>query len=106
MWFSGIFVIVFYLANIIYLNYSLTKIFQSLDTKSKELTKTEYDLNEQQQKWINNPAKCSACGEDITEYDTFCPECGIKLSGKRKKPIWNLTKYDNYRFKYFFKEKK
>ena len=100
LWYSAAFIIVFYVTNILYLNISLKKLFTKLISNESFIDEFKEEYSDKQKKWLSNPLKCSACGEDITEFDKFCPDCGIKLPGKRKKPTWNLTKYENYRFKY------
>ena len=100
LWYSSAFIVFFYTVNIFYINFYLRKLLQKLISESDFIIEFKEKYSEEQKNWLKNPLKCSACGEDITDFDKFCPDCGIKLPGKRKKPTWNLTKYENYRFKY------
>ena len=63
-------------------------------------------LSEEQSEWLLDENKCSGCGEGVTKYDNNCPECGLKLSNKIYTIPLDVTKYQNKRFKYHYKDKK
>ena len=75
--FSGIFVAVFYLANVIFIS-------SAYNSKLKKSLKflglhTDNDISAEQRKWLNSPELCSACGTKLNKNDLFCPECGLRI---------------------------
>jgi len=104
--FSGIIILIFYLANIMYINSFINKFSNFLITGTKfDQLKTE-ELSEQQKKWMNDKNRCSACGAPVLEYYTHCLDCAIKLNRKAKKSPFNTTNYNNFEIEYKFKETK
>ena len=106
LWFSFIVSVVFFAANIIFIDLNIQKILKSLPIYSISNPEIDEKLTEEQVKWIQDQTKCSGCGETITEYDYTCPECGLKLSNKIKTLPIDITKYQTKRVKYHFKDKK
>lgn len=60
-------------------------------------------ISKQQSEWIKNPHKCSACGEEINEYNDKCLNCGLKVGVKRKIEKSNST-LENVSFRYSIKK--
>jgi len=75
--FAGIFILVFYIANIVfissYINRRVEKALSMMGYNREEV------FNPEQQEWLQNPNKCSACGINITENHIVCPNCGLKI---------------------------
>ena len=106
LWFSFIISVIFFGANVIFIDTNIKKIIKSLPVYSLSNPDIDEKLSEEQISWINDKTKCSACGEEINEYDYHCPECGLKLNNKIKTIPFDVTKYQNKRFKYHLKDKK
>ncbi len=49
--------------------------------------------------------RCPACGEALTEYDEFCPSCGLYLGKVWKKQPVHRTGLYNVRLEYKYKKK-
>ena len=96
--FSGVFIIIFFGFNILYINSELKNlIISALLPESK---KYEEKLTSTQKEWINNPEKCSACGEEISHYNYICPECGLSINPGNKRKNTNITGFYNTKFTY------
>jgi len=106
LWLSFIISVIFFTANIIFIDANIQKIIKSLPVYNLSNPKNNEKLSEEQIDWMNDKTKCSGCGEPITEYDYNCPECGLKLGNKIKTIPIDITKYQNKRIKYQFKKKK
>ncbi len=101
LWFSALFILVFYVVNVIYINQKMKQLFDEdiFETIEKQTNKAEM-FSLEQKKWLTDPNKCSACGEYINEYDKSCPECGLKFKGRHKIAPINITKFEDYHIKY------
>ncbi len=108
--FSSIFILIFYFANLVFI---LSSTKQTLEKALVRLNilQTE-DMSVEQQDWLNNPHKCSACGYNISEFDLSCPDCGIKLKQNRfTKPLdisqknQNTANSSNPNVQYHYKKK-
>jgi len=106
LWFSGIFTLIFYAINVIVVDKYVQGILKLVLNYNVTDYENEDILSKQQMEWMRDNSKCPACGEDITEYDKNCPECGIKIREKARPKSYDLSKYENKNIKYFFKEKK
>jgi len=106
IWFSVIFTLTFYFLNILIVDKQIQAIIKSAFYDREMGEGNEEILTQKQLEWINNKSKCPACGEDITEYDMNCPECGLKIRDKVKLKPYDLSKYVHKNIKYFFREKK
>jgi len=104
LWFSAIFIIIFFGLNLIFVDNLVQKLINSSPFLSNLKSDNEDIISKEQKDWIKNPEKCPACGEDITEYDLKCPECGIRLREKAPLSPFNVSKYNQKRFKYFYKK--
>ena len=93
LWFAGIFALIFYFINAAYAVSTVTNAIKALaEFKDYEFEHAE-SFAGQQQEWMQNPNKCPACGTDVSIYHYYCPECGLKLPGKRKPHPANASKY-------------
>jgi hypothetical protein len=106
LWFSSIFLITFYFFNLVFTEKLLANQVGSFPLFYDENKTHEGQFSEEQLKWLKDPEKCPACGEEINEYDLNCPECGLKLRGNAKLNPMNVTGYKTKRFKYFYRERK
>jgi len=102
--FAGIFIIIFYIANIVfissYLNRRVDKALLMMGYNMEDVFNTE------QQEWLQNPNKCSACGTTITENNIVCPSCGLKIKqNPYTKPLNISTKKISNGVKYYYKPK-
>jgi hypothetical protein len=106
LWFSAILTVVFYALNVTIID----KLMRDLIAKALKFKTTnrlkEETLSEEQKKWIQDKSKCPACGEDITEYDRNCPECGLRIREKAPTSPFDVSKYPDRRIKYEFKPRK
>ena len=106
LWFSAILTIVFFALNVMIADKSIRDlIFRILNIQHYDRGSEEI-LSKEQMEWIKNKSKCPACGEDITEYDRYCPECGLRIREKAPQGPFNVSKYSEKRIKYYFREKK
>ena len=105
LWFSAIFIIIFFGVNLVFTDNLIQKLIKSspflLNANSEHIEL----ISKEQKNWIKDPLKCPACGEDINEFDLKCPECGIRLRDYANASPFNVSKYKQKRFKYFYKEK-
>jgi hypothetical protein len=106
LWFSVIFTLLFYFVNVLIVDRQVQSIIKSAIDDGDMGEGNEEMLTQKQLEWMNNKTKCPACGEDITEYDMNCPECGLRISDKAKPKPYDLSKYVHKNIKYFFKQKK
>ncbi len=49
--------------------------------------------------------RCPACGESLTEYDEYCPSCGLFLGKSWKRQPVSRTGLENIRLEYNFRKK-
>jgi len=77
---SGLFVVVFFVFNLLVINSDLYKLLVA--GAKKIIAEHESEFSQEQQEWLANDQKCPACGLEITIYDKHCPDCGIKLRDK------------------------
>jgi hypothetical protein len=106
LWFSGIFTIIFYILNVVIVDKYVQGILKSGPNNKDTEPDTKEKLSKQQMEWLYDNSKCPGCGEDISEYDKNCPDCGLKIREKVKPKPYDLSKYEGKNIKYFFKEKK
>ncbi len=101
--FSGIFIVVFFAFNIIYINSVLKNMI--LNTFIPDRLNVDEKLTEEQKEWIRNPKKCPACGEEISDYNFICPECGISINKRNRTKNINLSDFFDVKFKYKYVKK-
>jgi len=106
LWFSIFFTVIFYAINLIVVDKQIQTILKSVVSDELSFDGNEETLTEKQKEWINDKSKCPACGEEITEYDKNCPDCGLKIRDNARPKPYNLSKYDNENIKYHFREKR
>ncbi len=110
--FSSILIFIFYFANLIFILSSTKQTFEKALTRLNIL-QTE-DMSIEQQDWLSDLEKCSACGYNISEYDLNCPDCGIMLKQNKftkpldisqVKPKKNQDQSTNQDISYHYKKK-
>jgi hypothetical protein len=106
LWFSSIFTMIFYALNIFIIDKHVQNLLKLALNMHDSESLNEEILTKEQSDWIKDNSKCPACGEDITEYDKNCPECGLKLRENALQKPFDISKYKNKRIKYFYKDKK
>ena len=98
-WFSVLFLFLFYILNRI-LTFSLTsKLIKHILLQ----TQAEDFLSPEQQKWIQNPNLCSACGTELQKYDYACTECGLFIKNANNHRPHTSTE-DIKTVRYIYKE--
>ncbi len=103
LWFAAIFGVLFFGFNILFINTQTRRIIKkslipfdpSLDQSRELYNKTTFPDN------INT---CPACEARVSIYDHYCPECGLKLPGKRAKPPSDTTSSTNQSINYQYKK--
>ncbi len=78
------------------------KTAQMLESVMREEMEEE-QLVEEKQVWEGE--RCPACGEPLTEYDEYCPGCGLYLGKVWKRQPVSRTGFENIRLEYKFKSK-
>ncbi len=106
LWFSAIFVVVFYGLNLFFADNLIQKLIKSSSFFSEQKLQNEGIISIEQKQWIKDAKKCPACGEDITDYDLKCPECGIRVRSQALPSPFDVSNFKQKRFKYYYKEKK
>ncbi len=102
--FSFLFAISFYTGTIFFIQDYLSKrIRQSSFYQS--LYPDQENIQIQQQQWMDDPNKCSACGCDTDSDDVVCPECGLQLKANRHSKPMDVSKYKNNKVNYHYKKK-
>ncbi len=102
--FSVIIILIFYLANVIFMSHQLYQYINKSLIVNKIID--DIKISTEQQNWINNPDKCPACGCDINKDTLYCPDCGLKISQNPYTRPLNLSDKQNQKINYHFKEKK
>lgn len=102
--FAGIFIFVFYMANVIfissYINRKINKALTLIGYNREEI------FNNEQQEWLQNTNKCSACGQAITINHILCPSCGLKIKqNPYTKPLDLSQKNTENGIQYHYKPK-
>jgi hypothetical protein len=106
LWFSAIFTLLFFTLNVFIIDKYIRSIIKlSLNNQAKSGGNEEILSNEQVE-WIKDQSKCPACGEEITDYDQNCPECGLRLRDKVPQGPFDISKYQHKRIKYYYKDKR
>lgn len=104
--FAGLFSVVFYILNLVIINTQISNIIK------KSLGNNLYIFNEienitaEQEKWMNDPSLCPACGEYITIFDQNCPDCGLRIKQNNTKIPVDISKYNDKKLNYHYKKKK
>jgi len=105
LWFSFIFSVVFFVVNLMFADSYVQKIIRSSYLYLSLNPTEEEGFTDEQKMWMSDKNRCSACGEEITIYDLNCPDCGLKLKQSKYTIPLDVTKYQEKRFKYHYKEK-
>ncbi len=85
-------------------NFIQTIIKKNIDTIIISQDDTE-KYSDEQMKWISDDNRCSACGETLSDFDLYCPECGIKLKRSRFTIPLDVSKYKDKQVSYHIKKK-
>lgn len=65
----------------------------------------EETLSSEQMQWISNPNKCSACGDELLQYQSKCHSCGLQSRPpKRFSPFSTTLPKVNMTYKYMDEE--
>jgi len=62
-------------------------------------------ITDEQNSWINDDMRCSACGNYLEEFELHCKECGLKLKRNRYTIPLDTSKYKDKEVLYHFKGK-
>ncbi len=95
--FSIIFSVFFFVYSYFYIRRKLIDLFNDLD--NNEFVN---DLDKGEEKIAG--LVCPACGSELTEYDEYCPECGLFLGKVKRKQPATRTGYFDKRIKYIFRK--
>ncbi len=101
--FSGIFAVIFYGINIIFINSYIKNNIEKIYGNKNEFEQDE-ELDRKQKEWLKDVNNCPACGERVTEIDLFCPDCGLKVKQNRYSIPLDTSKYKNREVKYIYKK--
>lgn len=98
LWVSGTVTLLFYFANILYINrFLLSKINYTIDLSmgyvAEQLDNKSFSVHQM---------FCPACNYPISKYHAFCPDCGVRFGQKASSP-YSITKFKNYEINYHFK---
>jgi hypothetical protein len=104
LWFSFVFTLIFFVINIIVAEKSVLKLLKTVFPQDENYQSNVEQITPRQLEWIKDKSKCPACGEDITEYDRNCPECGLRLREKAPPEPFDISRFKNRRIKYSFRE--
>ncbi|MEA2042837.1 MAG: hypothetical protein U9N85_09830 [Bacteroidota bacterium] len=98
----------FYGINLFFINTYIQNKIEQFTGKNNHDNQESADLEKNQREWENDPYKCTACGSDLTDFDLYCPDCGIKVKQNQYSVPINLTKYQDktVRYQYKVKERK
>jgi len=106
LWFSFIFSVVFYFVNLMFADAHVQKIikkspfYQAFDPLEQE------GFSKEQIDWLQDPNRCPACGAEVSDWDINCPECGLRIKQNNFTVPLDVSKYQQKRFHYHYKEKK
>jgi len=94
-------IFIIYLLVIIDVHNTITDFFDKIIV----FKETPEQISDEQLKWINQNDLCPACGEQLTEYDSFCPECGLNLRNRRKVKEQKVSRtgFNDFRIFYNYK---
>ena len=104
--FSALLAIIFYSANLFFINSYLQKIIRKAVGINEFDFEGSEELSKKQKEWMKNPSKCSACGHNITIYDLYCPDCGLRIKQNKFSIPLDTTKYQKKTVKFHYKAKK
>ncbi len=96
---AGLTAIILILANRYLIERNLHRLFEQLDKAQMPEQQPATD------KPAENILTCPACGETLTEYDEYCPSCGLYLGKTWKKQPVHRTGLYNIRLEYKYKPK-
>jgi len=64
----------------------------------------EESLTDEQAKWMKDPNRCSACGEELLKYQSKCHSCGLQSRAPINFSPFSTT-HQSQKLKYTYKEK-
>ncbi len=97
--------LLFYLVNLFFIQIYIKKNINPFIESNKTSKKEELIMKEKQKKWAEMPYTCEACGEQLTDLDKFCPECGITIKQPNNAHPINLSNYQDTTVRYHYKHK-
>lgn len=89
LWFCGISLLVFYGIRSIYVHSFISGVISHITIQQTD----EDILRDEQQRWIENPHVCPACGTEINDYTSNCSECGLFI--KHMPPVSRFSVSEN-----------
>ncbi len=81
-------------------------VWYDTDHRVRDLFELAYRIEEEYELVGKEEAQglhCPACGESLTEYDEYCPSCGLYLGKVWKRQPATRTGYEGVRLEYKFK---
>ncbi len=106
LWFSLGLLVAFNLVNFLFVDSGIQKLIKSTDYYKALFTEEQEEFTEEQKQWMNDISKCPACGENLQIFDKFCPECGLRLPHPSFLKHFDISKYQNTKIRYHYKQKK
>ncbi len=99
---SGLLILIMYVLVIVDVHNSIVSLLDDL-IKGENIPEK---LSPEQIQWLKDPDRCPACGEHLSPYDSFCPECGLNLKGRRKPKIQPVSRTGFFYYRIYYKYKK
>lgn len=103
--FSGVFAVLFYSINVIYISSILKSKLNTLCPGKNTDYEQDKVLDKNQKEWMKNPGLCPACGMNISSIDLYCPDCGLKVKQNQYSIPLDTTKYKDRTVVYDYKKK-
>lgn len=102
--YGSILTVLFYSVNLFFIQAYIQKKTDLFLGNAAHDSEEEAQLKKQQDQWKNQAYTCPACGESLTDFDFFCPECGIRIKNDRSEIPANITNYQNSTIRYTYKK--
>ena len=97
--FSSIIVLMFHLVYLMQTRSIAVRFLENIDSEDNIGVSFE-----DQKRWMNDPDRCPACGNQMNKYQWICDDCGLMVREKKHINRFSSTS-TNYNFKYIYEKK-